>query len=163
MTTARQSRKGRQAGYFCGLAAWMALTALAAHGAPAQPVVTDPQTGIAISGFDPVSFFADAASNPGRPEWELNIDGTVWRFRNEGNRTAFAENPDVYAPQFGGHDPVAIARGASVPGHPLFWAIKDQHLYLFYSEEARATFLADSQRIIGAAERKWPAVRSTLP
>jgi hypothetical protein len=28
------------------------------------------------------------------------------------------ENPEVYAPQFGGYDPVAIGRGRSVQGIP---------------------------------------------
>ena len=81
------------------------------------------------------------------------MDGAVWRFRNEGNRAAFADHPEVYMPRFGGYDPVAIARGASVPGHPLFWAVTGERLYLFYSAEARATFLADPGRIIDAARR----------
>jgi hypothetical protein len=65
-------------------------------------------------------------------------------------------HPEVYTPRFGGHDPVAIARGASVPGHPLFWAVVGDRLYLFYSADARATFLTDPGRFIAAAGRKWP-------
>jgi hypothetical protein len=57
-------------------------------------------------------------------------------------------------PRFGGNDPVAIARGASVPGHPLFWAINRERLYLFYNAEARAEFLADPGGIIERATRK---------
>ena len=86
----------------------------------------------------------------------------MWRFSNPGNRAAFEENPEVYRPRFGGYDPVAIARGASVPGHPLFWAVTAERLYLFYSAETRDKFLADPGRIIAAAERKWPAVARTL-
>ncbi len=71
----------------------------------------------------------------------MRLDGAVWRFRNEGNRAAFAEHPEVYMPHFGGYDPVAIARDTSVPGHPLFWAVTGERLYLFYSDEARAEFL----------------------
>ena len=32
--------------------------------------------------------------------------GAIWRFRNEGNRAAFAADPEVYMPRFGGYDPV---------------------------------------------------------
>ncbi|MGI8527688.1 MAG: YHS domain-containing (seleno)protein [Pseudolabrys sp.] len=131
--------------------------------AGAAPVSVDPQNGVAISGYDPVAYFTDASAQAGRPELELSRDGTIWRFRNEGNRAAFAERPDVYSPRFGGYDPVAIARGASVPGHPLFWLVSGQRLYLFYSTQARAAFAADPDRIIEAAERKWPAVQRTLP
>jgi hypothetical protein len=33
-----------------------------------------------------------------------------------------------------------------------------QRLYLFYSEQTRASFLADPGSIIDTAERKWPEV-----
>lgn len=98
----------------------------------------------------------------GRPELELNLDGAVWRFSNEGNRGAFAKHPEVYSPRFGGYDPVAIGRGRSVPGHPLIWVVVGQRLYLFYSEQTRASFLADPGRIIDTAERKWPEVARNL-
>ena len=74
-------------------------------------------TGLAISGFDPVAYFTEGKALFGRAEFEL-MEGSVWRFNNEGNRGAFEKNPEVYAPQFGGYDPVAIGRGRSVQGIP---------------------------------------------
>jgi len=126
------------------------------------PIEVNHHTGLALSGFDPVAYFTDKTLKTGRPNFELTLDGVVWRFRNEGNRAAFAEHPDVYMPCFGGYDPVAIARGTSVPGHPMFWSVTGERLYLFYSEEARAAFLADPGRIIEQATRKWPEVARTL-
>ena len=93
---------------------------------------------------------------------ELSHGGTVWRFRNEGNRAAFSDHPEVYRPRFGGYDPVAIARGASVPDHPLFWLVVGERLYLFYDAKARAAFAAQPSRIIETAERKWPVVARTI-
>ena len=87
---------------------------------PWRPAATDnqlavnPETGLAISGFDPVAYFTDGKALFGRPEFELSLDGAVWRFSNEGNRGAFEQHPEVYAPRFGGYDPVAIGRGRSV-------------------------------------------------
>ncbi len=130
--------------------------------AASGPVVVNAQTGLAISGFDPVAYFTDKQPRFGRPDLEFRLNGPVWRFSNPGNRAAFEENPEVYRPRFGGYDPVAIARGASVPGHPLFWAVTAERLYLFFSAETRDKFLADPGRIIAAAERKWPAVARTL-
>jgi hypothetical protein len=125
-------------------------------------MVVNPTTGLAISGFDPVAYFTDGKAEFGRPDLELSLDGVVWRFRNVGNRDAFVGHPEVYAPRFGGHDPVAIARGASVAGHPMFWAVTGGRLYLFYSDSARVAFVADPGRIIEAAERKWPEVARTI-
>lgn len=141
----------------CGIFAPWALRA-----ATDNQLAVNRDTGLAISGFDPVAYFTDSKAEFGRPEFELNLDGVVWRFTNEGNRGAFAAHPEVYAPRFGGYDPVAISSGRSVPGHPLIWVVVGQRLYLFYSEKARTAFLADAGRIIDAAERKWPGVASAI-
>jgi hypothetical protein len=130
--------------------------------ATSGPVVVNSQTGLAISGFDPVAYFADGKPKFGRPDLELSEGGAVWRFSNVGNRAAFAEHPDVYAPRFGGYDPVAIAHGNSVPGHPLFFAVTGERLYLFYSAKARAEFLTSPGRFIDAATRKWPQVARSI-
>jgi YHS domain-containing protein len=127
------------------------------------PVVTDPQSGIAIDGFDPVAYFTGDGAVQGREEFDYKFEGVTWRFRSEGNRAAFAEHPVVYARQFGGYDPVAIGRGVSVPGHPLTWAIVGDRLYLFYDSKARAGFIEAPRRAISAARRQWPDVRRTLP
>ena len=130
---------------------------------PSGPVVADPKTGLAINGFDPVAYFTEATAREGRVEVEYRFSGATWRFRNDGNRAAFADNPEVYAPQFGGYDPVAIARGNSVPGHPQVWLVTGQRLYLFYSKEARAEFAAQAQSLLSLAERRWPEVQRSLP
>lgn len=121
-------------------------------------IEVDYRTGLAIGGFDPVAYFAVHAPRLGRPGFEFDRDGVVWRFENPGNRAAFVAHPEVYRPQFGGYDPVAVGRGTLVPGHPLVWAIVSERLYLFYSDEARASFLADPGRVIAIAARKWPQV-----
>lgn len=125
MTAARQERKPAIfPRLFLGLAFAMVLGAGIL--APFSPswAATDNQlavnatTGLAISGFDPVAYFTEGKALFGRAEFELNLEGSVWRFNNEGNRGAFEKNPEVYAPQFGGYDPVAIGRGRSVQGIP---------------------------------------------
>src|SRR5918994_2100731 len=66
--------------------------------ATTERIVVDRHTGLAIHGFDPVAYFTDAKATIGREELELSLGGVVWRFRNPGNRAAFAEYPDVYMP-----------------------------------------------------------------
>ncbi len=128
----------------------------------ADDIEVNPHTGLAISGFDPLAYFTDQKPRMGRPDLELSLGGVIWQFRNPGNRAAFAAHPEVYRPRFDGFDPVAIARGASVPGHPLFFAVVRERLYLFYGEESRAAFLADPGRVIASAMRKWPTVARSL-
>jgi hypothetical protein len=164
MTAARQLRKSRRIlGILLGLTlAGGILTPSTSKAATVGPIVVNPHTGLAISGVDPVAYFTDGQPVFGRPDLELSYAGTVWRFSNAGNRAAFAEHPEVYMPRFGGYDPVAVAHGRSVAGHPLVWAVVGQRLYLFYDDPARTAFLADPGRIIETAIRKWPEVERTL-
>ena len=134
----------------------------AARASPDDRLVINPTTGLAISGFDPVAYFTRKQPVSGSPELELTLNGAVWRFANEGNRAAFAENPEVYTPRFGGYDPVAIVRGASVPGHPLFWVVMGERLYLFYDDKARKEFLANPGVVLERAMRRWPDVARTI-
>jgi hypothetical protein len=127
-----------------------------------ERVVVNPHTGLAIDGFDPVAYFVDGVPKIGRAELELQYAGASWRFRNQGNRAAFAAAPKVYMPRFGGYDPIAVARGAATAGHPRLWLIAEQRLYLFYSAEARAAFAVNPDSAIDAAERHWPEVLRTL-
>ncbi len=127
-----------------------------------ERIVVDWHTGLAISGYDPVAFFTDGKPMSGSPDLELRYDGVVWRFCNVGNRAAFAERPDVYEPQFGGYDPVHIARGVAVAGNPDFWVIADERLFLFYDGTQRDKFAADPARFIAAARRLWPVLLRTL-
>nr|WP_210252160.1 YHS domain-containing (seleno)protein [Rhodoplanes serenus] len=133
-----------------------------ASAATTERVVTDRHSGLAISGFDPVAYFVDRAAVEGRAEYEYTYAGTVWRFRNPGNRNAFADNPTVYAPVFGGYDPVGIARGVSRPGNPGLFAVMGGRVFLFYSETARDKFMTDPVGVLTEAQNHWPQVRAGL-
>jgi YHS domain-containing protein len=129
---------------------------------PEDRLVVNADTGLAISGFDPVAYFSRHKAVVGEAQFELTQNGNVWRFVNEGNRAAFADHPEVYTPRFGGYDPVAINRGVSVPGNSLIWAVADDRLYLFYDDKARAAFLANPGAIIEGAMRNWPEVARAI-
>lgn len=168
MTAARQERKSRR--LLAIAAALIGLMALAGaglrpvhlHAATTDQVVTNRYTGLAIDGFDPVAYFVDAEPKLGRAGLEFRHAGATWRFANEGNRAAFKVDPDVYMPRFGGHDPIAIARGAATAGHPRLWRIANQRLYLFYNVDGRSAFGKNPEGAIEAAERHWPEVLHTL-
>ncbi len=122
----------------------------------------DPATGYAIGGYDPVAFRTRAAAVKGQPRFAHRWGGAAWAFENEGNRAAFAEAPQVYAPRFFGFDPIAIARGTPAPGVPIHWHVDASGLYLFYRASNRAAFLADAARIAKEAANNWPVVGAQL-
>jgi len=166
MTAARQQRKARWAAALAKIGLVLLLTGLpqlpSSLAATTELIVVDPNRGLALNGFDPVAYFTDAKPLMGRGEFEYRFAGATWRFRNEGNRAAFVENPEVYVPVFGGHDPVAVARGVATPGHPQIWLVTGERLYLFYSSDARKAFSIDPESITAVAERRWSAVLHTI-
>jgi len=164
MTAARQERKRYRAGFavfallLCGTAGLPQIL----PAATTERIVADRHTGLAIGGYDPVAFYTDRNPVLGKADFELSYGGAIWRFANSGNRSAFAARPDVYVPKFGGYDPVGVARGVAVAGNPSIWAIAGGQLFLFYDRDRLDTFVADPERFISTAERKWPEVLQTL-
>ncbi len=147
-----------------GLACLAALGGLGhpAAAATTERVVVNRYTGLAIEGFDPVAYFVDSLPLLGLPQFEASEAGAVWRFRNEGNRASFVAHPDIYGPQFGGYDPVDLARGVTVAGNPRFWVISGQRLYLFGREPNRDAFATDPQRSLQEANSRWPMLEQEL-
>ena len=143
-------------------AALLGFPPLAARAATTERVIVNRYTGLAIEGFDPVAYFVDARPEVGLPEFEASQSGAVWRFRNEGNRASFVAHPDIYGPQFGGYDPIDLARGVTYAGNPRFWLIAGQRLYLFGREENRDAFAADPQRYLRNARQRWPGLEQKL-
>jgi len=166
MTAQRQEPRARRRriafiAVLANLALW-AGSGGAAKAATTERVVVDRYTGLAIGGFDPVAYFTDAEPLQGLATLELSKDGAIWRFRNEGNRAMFVADPDIYGPQFGGYDPVDIARGVAFAGNPRLWLVSGQRLYLFGHEDARDAFKADPERYLTEAAKRWPVLVETL-
>jgi hypothetical protein len=139
-----------------------ALPGLSAHAATTERIVTNRFSGLAIDGFDPVAYFVDRAPVLGLRELEAWQYGVVWRFHNEGNRASFLAHPEIYGPQFGGYDPVDVARGIAVKGNPLFWMVVGERLYLFGYEANRAAFAADPRTFLTKAHASWSTLEQSL-
>lgn len=142
-----------------GTAAVLALAPLAARAVPGlnEHVVADPATGVALFGYDPVAYFTDGRPTPGSRLIEAEWAGSAWRFSNEANRAAFLSAPEVYAPRYGGYDPLSVAKGFAAAGHPLLFVIRGDRLYLFRTAADRDAFSGP-----GEADRAWPVVDAGL-
>lgn len=143
----------------CGLPMLAAVKAQTLR--PHDMVISDPWSGAAISGYDPVAYFVEKDARAGKADFQLVHAGTLWQFANEGNRAAFREHPGAYVPAFGGYDPVAMASGLIVAGTPRFFIVHEGRLYLFRREESRAAFAANPL-LAAEAQKFWPELRRQL-
>jgi len=118
-------------------------------------------SGIALEGFDPVTYFLGNKPQPGERALEAVWRGTAWRFTSEANRAAFLSRPQVYAPRLGGFDALAMGEGRLVEAGARVAAVVDDKLYLFHSRASRDAFLDDPQAR-ERAEQVWQEQRARL-
>jgi hypothetical protein len=165
MTAQRQERYGlgRRIAFF-GLLASICVICPdpAALASTTERVVVNRFSGLAIEGFDPVAYFVQKQAVVGLPDYEASQAGAVWRFHNEGNRASFVAHPEIYGPQFGGYDPIDVARGVTLAGNPRFFVVSGQRLYLFGIEANRDAFAAHPERYLPDARERWPQLEETL-
>jgi hypothetical protein len=166
MTAQRQERYGWRplVTFFALLAGFLvqARPEFAARASTTERVVVNRFSGIAIEGFDPVAYFVLGRPVRGVEDFEAGEGGAVWRFHNEGNRAFFVAHPEIYGPQFGGYDPIDVARGVTFASNPRFWVISGQRLYLFGLEANRDAFAANPDRFLEQANARWPGLQQNL-
>ena len=123
------------------LSIWPVLVSPAVSASLVTAIVTDPLTGVALEGYDAVSYFTDPDPVLGSPDYEYEWGGVPWYFVSAANRDVFIRNPEVYAPQYGGHCVTSLSRGYLSDGKPRLYVIAGMKLYLFYSVANREAFL----------------------
>jgi YHS domain-containing protein len=141
---------------------WLGLAAGAQAQAPID-IVTDPLSGVAIDGYDPVTYFIAPEPQLGKSDFEHVWGGVSWYFVSAANRDVFARSPEAYAPQFGGHCATSLARGYLSDGKPRLFVIDALKLYFFYSTANRDAFTLSKTPTITKALENWTNLSNGLP
>jgi len=127
---------------------------LLSNAAWAEPAVFSNNDG-AIHGYDPVAYFNQAQPVKGQTAITFDYKGATWHFANTANRDLFANNPEKYAPQYGGYCAYGLTKGYLVPTDPQAWKIHDGKLYLNYSLPVRSTWQSDIPGNLALSEANW--------
>lgn len=141
---------------------WLLLCVIGRADSLVTTVVADPLTGVAIDGLDPVTYFTNAEPQPGKPDYEYDWQGVPWYFVSAANRDVFIRNPEIYAPQFGGHCVTSLSRGYLSDGKPRLYVIDALKLYFFYSTANRDAYLMSKSATLKAAAENWPKLMPNL-
>jgi YHS domain-containing protein len=59
--------------------------------------------GVALKGYDPVAYFTQGRPVKGLKEFQFEWNNAKWLFASSEHLTLFQENPEKYAPQYGGY------------------------------------------------------------
>ncbi|WP_439601105.1 YHS domain-containing (seleno)protein [Devosia sp.] len=144
------------------MSAWLALSLPVSAAALVDAIVTDPLTGVALEGYDAVSYFTGPEPVQGLADYEYQWGGVPWYFASAANRDVFMRNPEIYAPQFGGHCATSLSRGYLSDGKPRLYAISGMKLYLFYSMANRDAFFKSEETSLQQANGGWARLKGTL-
>jgi len=136
---------------------------LAAAGRAPLAADTVPGAGkrLALSGYDPVSYFTDGHPEKGLADYQASYDDATYWFKTPEHRATFVADPDHYAPQFQGFCTVTLSRGAKLEADPEAWVIADGKLYVFGAKEAVSMFRVQTANVIEKATDNWAKLRDT--
>ncbi len=112
--------------------------------------------GVALQGYDPVSFFAEGAPVKGRPELSVRHGLATYHFSTEESRAAFEAEPSRYTPQFGGFCAWAVSRGYTAKVDIDTWQVVDGRLILNYNIGVKQKFNEDKAGNLQRADGNWP-------
>jgi hypothetical protein len=96
------------------------------------------ENGKALTGHDPLSVHAGIAIM-GDENITSSYEDATYQFNSPENKKTFDENPEKYAPKYGGYCSTAIGEGSLVEASPHSALIQDGVLHVFYKDEEEDT------------------------
>lgn len=111
--------------------------------------------GVAIKGYDPVSYFEDGKPMMGSENHSYKWMGATWYFTNGHHMKIFKEDPYKYAPKYGGYCAFAASEGYYAPADPEVWTVHKGKLYLNYNSDVTMMFEENIDDRIMKADENW--------
>lgn len=114
--------------------------------------------GLAIEGYDPVSYFQGEPAE-GDEKYSYKHQGVTYYFVSQQNLNQFKAEPEKYEPAYGGWCAYAMgSSGEKVKVDPETFKIIDNKLYLFYNSwgtNTRTSWNKDEKNLKSKADQNW--------
>lgn len=109
----------------------------------------------AINGYDAVAYFTENKALKGISEYSYQWKNAEWYFSSEENKKKFSENPEKYAPQFGGYCTFAVSKDFTANTDPNSFEILDGKLYLFSEDGIKADWNESLKENLQKSKANW--------
>jgi YHS domain-containing protein len=113
----------------------------------------------AIKGYDPVGYFTEGKPVKGDEHFTYRWKDATRYFSSKHNLDLFKENPEKYAPQYGGYCAYGMSEGHKASTEPDAWTIVNGKLYLNNSLKVKGYWMKDQAPRIERADKNWPEVK----
>lgn len=127
-------------------------------GSPARTLVNVDEAGLALEGYDPVSYFTDGRPMRGDASLARTYRGATYCFASVEHKNLFEQDPGRYVPQFGGFCGYAASINRVSPVNPEIWQLVNGRLVLQHTPKAYELFNRDVGGNYARAEQNWPAL-----
>ena len=111
--------------------------------------------GVAIEGYDPVSYFTENKAQVGNIEFSYEWHNVTWHFTSKVHLQLFIKSPEKYVPQFGGYCALGAAHNGAVPTDPEIFTLHKGKLYLNMAPPVGVTWRLNPDFHIKRASKAW--------
>lgn len=117
--------------------------------------------GVGLSGYDPVAFFTESKPVKGSPQYQshyANYGEATYYFTSADHKSLFDQNPEKYAPQYGGYCATAMSMGKVEEIKVDSFVVHNNRLLMQRNNMAKMVFLKDPEGRLAAADKNWPGL-----
>jgi YHS domain-containing protein len=129
---------------------------VARNGSGGKSLVFTDRKGVALEGYDPISYFIDGKPIKGDKKIEATYNGALYHFISQEHRETFERSPSKYAAAYGGFCGYAASIGKVRPANPLLWSIVDGQLIVQHTKGAVELWEKDVPGNKAKADINWP-------
>ena len=126
------------------------------NGSGGKTLVLTNKKGLALEGYDPVSYFTDGKPMKGDQKIEATYNGALYHFVSQEHRETFEKSPSKHVPAYGGFCGYAASVGKVRPANPLLWSIVDGQLIVQHTKGAAELWEKDVAGNKMKADKYWP-------
>lgn len=114
---------------------------------------------VILAGYDAVAYFTQNEAVEGSAKFTAVHNDAIYYFSSKKNRNTFNDNPEQYAPQFGGFCSYGTSLGKKLAVNGKAFEIIDGKLYVNKSEGVHETWSEDKEANIVKANAYWPNIK----
>ena len=116
-----------------------------------------------IGGYDPVSYFTEGKPQRGSGYHVADYKGVTYAFASEEHKDMFQDNPQKYAPAYGGWCAYGVAVGKKFVADPEVWKVVNGKLYLNLDRAIQSKWKKDIPGYIKTANKNWTEIHDKAP
>lgn len=135
-------------------AALLSLSSMAFAGVDTE---TD-ENGVILAGHDAVAYFTQNKPVEGSAKFTAVYNDAIYRFASAANRDAFNENPQKYAPMYGGFCAFGATFGKKFEVDGKAFEIVGGKLYVNKNQQVYKAWKEDVPKHLREANAEWPKI-----